>query len=236
MRLLPKPLGLGERIDSVHLGSRLFGAVIVERTVMKEAEWDCPFVADLAPHRSRLCVPNVMRVSGRSAADEAGEGGNEQQVVCVSYPFRRGQRQFELGTGDWFGCCRRFFEPLRSRRVDLFEKSPFPHVGTGQVGARLRNRYTQGRWHSRADGGNLRDAHLAVQRNKALTHCLLLRSGASDQRRFHCISGQRSGQAQKHCFDARLPAASAHRTRLSFSLYFALWWWMARLKPIDATH
>jgi hypothetical protein len=89
MSLLPEPPRLDERIDSVHLPPCLFGAVIVKRTVMKEAEGDRPFVADhaakLSPPRQPKDVDRARRLSSHALGYDFGEASC--LPVCSSIHF-----------------------------------------------------------------------------------------------------------------------------------------------------
>ncbi len=51
---------------------------------MEPAHGDCVFVADLSAERPRLGEANVMRLGGRSAADNAGLRGDELAVLLVA--------------------------------------------------------------------------------------------------------------------------------------------------------
>ena len=76
-----------------------FIAAVVQLTMVCTAERDGVLVADLAAERSRLGEAEVVRIARRAAADEAGLGGHEVQVVLVALADRLadGQRN----------CCAR---------------------------------------------------------------------------------------------------------------------------------
>jgi hypothetical protein len=64
--------------------------------VMHSAKWHREFVADLAPHRARLGEPQMVGVSGASAADQTPLRCNELQVRFVPMPTRLADRELAL--------------------------------------------------------------------------------------------------------------------------------------------
>src|ERR1700732_3245801 len=68
----------------------------MQGAMVEKAKRHRPFVADLAPHRSRLSESQVVRMTGRAAADKAGEGGNDLQMPCISHPSRRCEEQLRF--------------------------------------------------------------------------------------------------------------------------------------------
>ena len=59
--------------------------------MMKPADWDCVFVADLAAERARLGEANVMRFGRSPTANNAGLRGDELAVLLIAQAngFRR---------------------------------------------------------------------------------------------------------------------------------------------------
>ena len=72
MALLPKSLGDLERFDFEILPPSHFIAGLMQLPVMTPAERDSELVADFEAEGSRLGKPQVMRIGGLTAADEAG--------------------------------------------------------------------------------------------------------------------------------------------------------------------
>ena len=68
----------------------------VQGAVVAAAERHDEFVADLAAERARLGEPQVVRVGGRAAADQAGLLGDEPQVLLVAVALGLGEREHAL--------------------------------------------------------------------------------------------------------------------------------------------
>ena len=61
-------------------------------TVMGSAQRYRELVADLEAHRTGLGEPQMVRVSGASAADQTGLRGNKYEVGFVAEPTRLADR------------------------------------------------------------------------------------------------------------------------------------------------
>ena len=76
-------------IDAGVLPPGCFVADAMHQPMMDAAERDREFVAGLAAERARLQVPQMMRIRGLAAADQAGLLGDVTKVLAVAIAARR---------------------------------------------------------------------------------------------------------------------------------------------------
>ena len=93
---VPELLGDGEGIDAkVGPPGRLVSGAM-QRPVMRAAKWDRELVTDLAAEGSRLCKANVVRIRGRSSADQARLRADEAKVPLVTPSRSFWDRELDL--------------------------------------------------------------------------------------------------------------------------------------------
>ena len=96
MCLLPQVLGDRQCVDLDALPPGNFVARLMQLPVMAAAQRYGELVADLQADGSGLREPQVMRIGGLSAADEAGLRGDELQMRLVTQPLRLGDGELAL--------------------------------------------------------------------------------------------------------------------------------------------
>jgi hypothetical protein len=100
-RLLPELAGDLDWIDPSCFPLGLLVAGTMNLAVVDPAERYGEFVADLAGERPRLGEPQVVRIRGLAAADQARLLGNEAQVLAVAIaPRRRHGKDALVGSGE----------------------------------------------------------------------------------------------------------------------------------------
>ena len=96
MAVQPERAGGGSRINAKLFPPGGFIAVAMDLAVMAATKWDCILVTDLAAQRAALSEAEVVRVTGCSAADQAGLLGDIFDMLAVANPARLRQRQNSL--------------------------------------------------------------------------------------------------------------------------------------------
>jgi hypothetical protein len=96
MAFQPERAGNRCRINAKPFPPGSFIAVTMDLAVMAATKWDCIFVTDLAAQRAALSEAEVVRVTGGSAADQAGLLGNIFDMLAVANPARLRQHQNSL--------------------------------------------------------------------------------------------------------------------------------------------
>ena len=89
----PEPARDGDRLDAASRPPIDFLAGAVQFAMMRAAQRDREFVADLEAESAGLRKPQMVGVGGLPAADEAGLFGHEPQMLLVPQPFALGQGQ-----------------------------------------------------------------------------------------------------------------------------------------------
>src|ERR1019366_10544298 len=83
-RVLPEPARNRQRIDLGLLPPRGLVTMTVQLAMMDTAHRDSELVADFAPERAWLGKAQMVGVCGRTAAHQAGLGGDELAMVLVA--------------------------------------------------------------------------------------------------------------------------------------------------------
>ena len=97
---LPQLAGGIDRIDAGVLPPCGFVAHTVHQTMVDAAERDSEFIAGLAAERAGLHEPQVMRVRGLAAADEARLFGDVAKVLAIAMSPRHHNREHALLVSD----------------------------------------------------------------------------------------------------------------------------------------
>jgi hypothetical protein len=88
VRLHPEFAGNANGVDSGMGPPSCFIAKAMDFAMMRATQWNGEFVAYLAPERTMLRIPNVMRVRRLPATNQAGLLGHKAPVVFVPKPAR----------------------------------------------------------------------------------------------------------------------------------------------------
>ena len=91
--LSPELTGNLNGVDAGGLPPGLLVAGEMDRPVMRAAERDGEFIARFAAQGARLCKPEMMRVGGLAAANQARLPGDGAQVLTVSVAAGCGDRK-----------------------------------------------------------------------------------------------------------------------------------------------